>query len=122
MRHTFLAILFLASGLAAFCTSTVSAQPSSQSGTASSAPLRVAIAGLVHGHVGGFLQQNLHRSDIQIVGVAEPDSKLSAFYESKFALAHDIFFASVEEMLRKTTQQAVLVYTNTFDHRSVVEA
>jgi predicted dehydrogenase len=121
MRHTFLAILFLTSGLAAFSASTASAQQSSQSGTASSAPLRVAIAGLVHGHVGGFLQQNLHRSDIQIVGVAEPDIKLSAFYESKFALAHNVFFASVEEMLDKTKPQAVLVYTNTFDHRSVVE-
>jgi predicted dehydrogenase len=121
MRHTFLAIFFLASGLAAFSTSTVSAQQSLQSGSASSAPLRVAIAGLVHGHVGGFLQQNLHRSDIQIVGVAEPDSKLSAFYESKFALAHDIFFASLEEMLEKTKPQAVLAYTNTFDHRRVVE-
>jgi predicted dehydrogenase len=121
MRHTFLAILFLTSGLAAFSASTVSAQQSAQSGTASSAPLRVAIAGLVHGHVGGFLQQNLHRSDIQIVGIAEPDSKLSAFYESKFALAHNIFFANVEEMLDKSKPQAVLVYTNTFDHRSVVE-
>jgi predicted dehydrogenase len=121
MRHTFSAILFLTSGLAAFSASTVSAQQSSQSGTASSAPLRVAIAGLVHGHVSGFLQQNLHRSEIQIVGVAEPDIKLSAFYESKFALAHSIFFASVEEMLDKTKPQAVLVYTNTFDHRRVVE-
>jgi len=121
MRHTFWAILFLTSGLAAFSASTASAQQSAQSGTASSGPIRVAIAGLVHGHVGGFLQQNLHRSDILIVGVAEPDTKLSAFYESKFVLAHNIFFASVEEMLDKTKPQAVLVYTNTFDHRSVVE-
>src|SRR5580704_15285188 len=88
---------------------------------ANSAALRVGIVGLVHGHVGGFLQQNFHRSDIQIFGIAEPDSKLSAFYESKFALAHNIFFASVEEMLDKSKPQAVLVYTNTFDHRSVVE-
>jgi predicted dehydrogenase len=122
MRHTFLTSLFLTTGLAAFSGSTVSAQQSSQSGAASSAPLRVGIAGLVHGHVGGFLQQNQHRADIQIVGVAEPDSKLAAFYGSKFSLAHEIFFASVEDMLAKTKPQAVLAYTNTFDHRSVVEA
>jgi len=89
---------------------------------ADAAPLRVGIAGLVHGHVGGFLKQNLHRPDLQIVGVAEPDSKLAAFYESKFGLPHNIFYASVDEMLEKTKPQAVLVYTNTFDHRSVVEA
>ncbi|MGB7283518.1 MAG: Gfo/Idh/MocA family oxidoreductase [Candidatus Acidiferrum sp.] len=87
----------------------------------STAPLRVGIAGLVHGHVGGFLQQNLHRPDLQIVGVAEPDSKLAAFYESKFSLPHDIFYASLDEMLDKTKPQAVLIYTNTFDHRRVVE-
>jgi predicted dehydrogenase len=89
---------------------------------ANSAPLRVGIAGLVHGHVGGFLQQNQRRSDIQIVGIAEEDSKLAAFYESKFALAHNIFFAKVDEMLETAKPQAVLVYTNTYDHRSVVEA
>src|SRR5277367_2151356 len=87
----------------------------------SSAPLRIAIVGLVHGHVGGFLRQNLHRSDIQLVGVAEPDQKLAATIASQFSLPQDIFFASVEEMLTKTKPQAVLIYTNTYDHRSVVE-
>jgi predicted dehydrogenase len=89
---------------------------------ANSAALRVGIVGLVHGHVGGFLQQNQRRSDIQIVGIAEEDSKLAAFYESKFALAHNIFFANADEMLEKAKPQAVLVYTNTSDHRRVVEA
>ncbi|MGB6495357.1 MAG: Gfo/Idh/MocA family oxidoreductase, partial [Candidatus Acidiferrum sp.] len=109
---TFLRGLFLAS-LAA---SALSAQT-----TPSSTPLRVAIAGLVHGHVGGFLQQNLHRPDLQIVGVAEADTKLAAFYESKFSLPHKIFYTSLDEMLENTKPQAVLVYTNTFDHRSAVE-
>jgi predicted dehydrogenase len=122
MRHTFLTSLFLITGLAAFSASTVSAQQSSESGTAASAPLRVGIAGLVHGHVRGFLQQNLHRADIQIVGVAEADNKLAEFYESKFGLSHDVFFVGVDEMIEKTKPQAVLIYTNTFDHRSVVEA
>jgi predicted dehydrogenase len=99
----------------------VSAQ-SKQVATASSDPLRVAIAGLVHGHVSGFLQQNQRRSDIQVVGVAEEDNKLASFYESKFGLAHNIFFQNVDEMLEKAKPQAVLVYTNTFDHRRVVEA
>ncbi len=110
-------VLLRAIVLASLAASALSAQT-----TSSSSPLRVAIAGLVHGHVGGFLQQNLHRSDMQIVGVAESDSKLSKFYESKFNLPHDIFFSSVDDMLAKTKPQAVLAYTNTFDHRSVVEA
>jgi len=117
MPKTLLSIVLRTIVLASLAASALSAQT-----TPSSSPLRVAIAGLVHGHVGGFLQQNLHRSDIQIVGVAEPDSKLATFYESKFSLPHEIFFSSVEDMLVKTKPQAVLAYTNTFDHRSVVEA
>lgn len=39
-------------------------------------PLRVAVVGLVHGHVESFFAHNLHRSDIQIVGITEPDKQL----------------------------------------------
>ena len=42
---------------------------SSAQTAATAAPLRVAIAGMVHGHVEGFLQHSLHRPDIQIVGI-----------------------------------------------------
>lgn len=97
------------------------AQTSVPAGASSSAVLRIGIAGLVHGHVGGFLQQNLHRPDIQIVGVAEPDKQLAETIASKFGLAPGILFANVEEMLTKAKPQAVLIYTNTFDHRAVVE-
>jgi predicted dehydrogenase len=102
--------------LASLAVSALSAQT-----TPSSSPLRVGIAGLVHGHVGGFLQQNQHRSEIEIIGIAEADTQLASFYESKFRLPHNIFFASVDEMIEKTKPQAVLIYTNTFDHRAVVE-
>ena len=87
----------------------------------STAPLRIGVVGLVHGHVGWFLEHSLHRPEIQIVGVAEPDSKLLASYAAHDNLDHAILFTSLEEMLDKTHPQAVLVYTNTFDHRKVVE-
>jgi len=88
----------------------------------SASPLRVAIAGLAHGHVSGFLNQNRNRTDLQIVGVAEADAKLSDFIAAKFNLPKEIFFANVEDMLSKTTPQAVLIYSNTYDHRAIVEA
>jgi len=116
MLKALLAMLARTIVLACFAASALPAQTAP-----STAPLRVAIAGLVHGHVGGFLQQNLHRPDLQIIGVAEADTKLAAFYESKFSLPHGIFYASLDEMLDKTKPQAVLIYTNTFDHRRVVE-
>ena len=37
-------------------------------------PLRLAIAGLVHGHVSGFLNAAKLRKDIDIVGLFDPDA------------------------------------------------
>src|SRR5579863_6275120 len=117
MSKTFLSIFLRAILLPTLAASAVSAQTAP-----SSSPLRVAIAGLVHGHVSGFLRANQSRTDIQIVGVAEADKKLSEFISQKFGLSPDIFYPTVDEMLEKTKPQAVLIYTNTFDHRRVVEA
>lgn len=83
--------------------------------------LRVGIVGLVHGHVHGFLGQSLHSPEIEIVGVAEPDAKLLAQAAVRYNFNHGIMFASLEDMIAVTHPQAVLVYTNTYDHRRVVE-
>jgi predicted dehydrogenase len=88
---------------------------------ADSAPLRVAIAGLVHGHVNGFFANSLHRADIKIVGISEADRSLFDRYAKKYALDSSLYHADLEEMLRTTKPQAVLVYSDTFDHRKIVE-
>jgi predicted dehydrogenase len=85
------------------------------------APMRVAIAGLVHGHAEGFLQANLHRADIEPVGITEADQKVAAKYAAQFHIDHALMFTSLDEMLEKTHPQAVLAYTSTYDHRRVVE-
>lgn len=84
-------------------------------------PLRLGIVGLTHGHVSGFFHRNLQRSDIQIVGIAEPDQQLRDKYARQFSIDKKLFFASLDEMLIQKHPQAVLVYTNTFDHRKIVE-
>jgi hypothetical protein len=38
--------------------------------------LRVVIAGMVHGHIDGFLAGVAKRSDVEILGIAEPDRAL----------------------------------------------
>ncbi len=84
-------------------------------------PLRVAVAGLVHGHADGFLSHSLNRPEIQIVAIAEPDRGLFDRYAGKFHLDPSLYHADLEETLRSTKPQAVLVYTSTYDHRKVVE-
>jgi predicted dehydrogenase len=101
-----------------------SAESRGQTKTATKAedqPLRVALAGLVHGHAFGFFDQFQKRTDLQIVGIAEADGQLVAQFAKKYSLASNLFYSDLEEMLKKTHPQAVLAYTNTYDHRRVVE-
>jgi len=84
-------------------------------------PLRVGIVGLVHGHVHGFLGQSRHSPEIEIVGVAEPDPRLLSAAGTRYGFAASLLFSDLEDMLAKTHPQAVLVYSNTYDHRRVVE-
>jgi predicted dehydrogenase len=84
-------------------------------------PLRVAIAGLVHDHVEGFLSNAAHRPELQIVGISDPDRRLFDGYAKQFGLDSALYHADLEEMLRSTKPQAVLVFSNTFDHRKIVE-
>jgi scyllo-inositol 2-dehydrogenase (NADP+) len=105
---------FLSFAALLFAVSASAAQPPAS-------PLRVAVVGLVHGHVEGFFQRNLHRSDIQIVGITDPSQPLFARYGRQFNLDPKLYYASLDGMLEKTHPQAVLVYTSTYDHRAVVE-
>lgn len=89
--------------------------------SATHAPLRVAIVGLVHGHVHGFLEHSRTSPDIEIVGVEDPDHRLLSQAAAKYGFAPSLLFSDLEEMITKAHPQAVLVYTNTFDHRRVVE-
>lgn len=84
-------------------------------------PLRIAIVGLVHGHVQGFFEHSLHNPEIEIVGIAEPDQSLASQYMKRYGLDPKLLFSDLETTLARTHPQAVLVYTNTFDHRRVVE-
>jgi predicted dehydrogenase len=89
--------------------------------TPEEAPLRVALAGLVHGHAFGFFDQFQRRTDLQIVGIAEANHQLTEQFAKRYGLQPSIFYSDLEEMLKKTHPQAVLAYTNTYDHRRVVE-
>jgi predicted dehydrogenase len=90
-------------------------------GSAAHPPLRVGIVGLVHGHVHGFLGASLHSPEIEIVGVAEPDPNLLSQAATRYGFERSMLFTDLEAMLAKTHPQAVLVYTNTYDHQRVVE-
>jgi predicted dehydrogenase len=85
-------------------------------------PLRVAIAGLDHGHVDGFFRALQKRKDVEIVGVFDPDPGLHKKYGDLYSIPADLFSADLAAMLDKVKPEAVATFTNTFDHPMVVEA
>ncbi|HEX4020022.1 MAG TPA: Gfo/Idh/MocA family oxidoreductase [Acidobacteriaceae bacterium] len=97
------------------------ATPAQAASSTNDAPLRVVIVGLVHGHVEGFFDHNLHRKDIQIVGIEEPDHALFARYAKQFGLNEDLYFSSLDTMLSRQHPEAALVYTSPLAHRAAVE-
>jgi len=88
---------------------------------AQTAPLRVAIVGLVHDHVAGFLEQLPAHHDVELVGIAEKDTALAAQYEKRFKLPHTLFFTDAEAMIAAQHPEALLAYTSIAAHRGVVE-
>jgi hypothetical protein len=85
-------------------------------------PLRVAVAGLVHGLVEGFLRQAKDRADVEIVGLSDPDVSLQGKYRERYSLAEGLFFSDLEAMLERVKPDAVAAFTSTYDHAAVVAA
>jgi predicted dehydrogenase len=86
-------------------------------------PLRIAVAGLVHGHVEGFLLRPAQaRKDVEIVGIFEPNTAFAAELAKKYGLPQSLLYTNLETMLDRVKPDAVATFTNTFDHAKVVEA
>jgi predicted dehydrogenase len=84
-------------------------------------PIRVAIVGLVHGHVQGFLHNLTSHPEITLVGIAEPDAALRQQYITSTHLPENLFFPTEAAMLQSTHPQAILVYTSIAGHRAAIE-
>lgn len=84
-------------------------------------PLKIAIVGLVHGHVHGFLRDAMSRSDIEVVGVYDEDRILLAAYGDQYDVPAAIRFDDLDKLFKEARPEAITLFTNTFDHRRIVE-
>lgn len=85
-------------------------------------PVRVAIVGLEHGHVVGFLHEFPRQQDAQLVGIVDSDRALCARYQREFHLDPSLFYNTIDDLFAHQHPQALLVYTNIAEHRRVIEA
>ena len=83
-------------------------------------PLRVAVVGLGHGHVEGFLKALPTHHTVELVGIAEADTALWTKYGKRFSLPDTLFYKSEANMIERTHPQAILVYTPVSEHRHAI--
>lgn len=121
-RTLFLTTFLLAASLTAQLTAQQSPRTDLPSRTGGQPqPTRVAIVGLEHGHVEGFLSALPKHTEVQLVGIADADSNLIAKYAQKYNLDKSLFFKSEANMIEVRHPQVVLVYTSIAQHRPAID-
>ena len=96
--------------------------PADAFGEEGEAPLRLAVIGLVHGHVEGLLWQADDRDEIELVGIWEPNRALFDRMAAKHGLDASLYFDDLGAMLDERMPEAVSVMTSTRDHLMAAEA
>jgi predicted dehydrogenase len=88
---------------------------------AQDAPLRLAVAGLKHGHA-PFIFARKGKTDLKVVGIYEADTAVAGMYARKYHLEKDLFYTDLDKMLEQVKPEAVAAYGSIFDHLRAVEA
>ena len=84
-------------------------------------PVRMAIAGMNHGHVVWILR-NWQRPDLDIAGFYAPDQALARRYAAEFNFPLEMVYSDLDAMLDAVKPEAVCAFGAIYDHLAVVEA
>ena len=85
------------------------------------APIRLAVAGLTHGHAGWIFERK-NKTDVTLVGIYEPNKELAQRFATKYNLSADLFFTDLNKMLIAVKPEAVVAFGSILEHKMVVEA
>jgi predicted dehydrogenase len=84
-------------------------------------PVRLAIAGLTHGHSAFILGRKI-KSDFTIVGIYEPDRELALRYARTYNFSPKLIHSNLNNMLDSVKPEAVVAFGSIYEHMMVVEA
>lgn len=108
--------LFLSATYIALCMSNeVTAQ------SANNAPVRIAVAGITHGHA-GFILGRKPKPDIEVVGIYEPNTDLANRHAKSYGFNTNLLHTDLNQMLDKVKPEAVVAFGSIYEHMMVVEA
>jgi predicted dehydrogenase len=85
------------------------------------APLRLAVAGITHGHVPWILGRK-DKTDVTLVGIYEPNTELARRYAKKYNLNTNLFYGDLNKMLDAVKPEAVVAFGSIYEHMAAVEA
>lgn len=85
------------------------------------APLRLAVAGITHGHVSWLLGRKSN-SDFRFAGIYETDTALAHRYAKQYNLRKDLFYTDLGKMLDAVKPEAVVAFGSIYEHMAAVEA
>ncbi len=84
-------------------------------------PVRIAVAGMTHDHIGFILNRN-NVKYMQIVGVCEPNRQLAERHCRNYKLDTALIYNNLESMLDRVKPEAVVAFGSIYQHLAVVEA
>lgn len=86
-----------------------------------SKPVRIAVAGITHGHAGWILGRK-NNTDITLVGIFESNVELTQRSAQKHNLPPTLFYTDLNKMLDAVKPEAVVAFGSIYEHMIVVEA
>ena len=84
-------------------------------------PVRIAIAGMTHDHI-GFILKKKDEPYLKIVGIFEPNRELAEKYAASFHFDTALIYNNLERMLDQVKPEAVVAFGSIYEHMAVVEA
>ena len=84
-------------------------------------PVRLAVAGLSHGHVGWVFNRS-DKKDTELVGIYETNQELVDLFSKKYKLDKSLFFNDLNKMLDQVKPDAVSAFGPISEHITVVRA
>ena len=97
------------------------AKPEIQAQSTTQKPVRLAIAGMTHGHI-SFILGRKDKGDFQLAGVFEPNTELANKLSKKYGFDPILIFNNLDKMLDEVKPEAVVAFGSIFEHMAVVEA
>ena len=91
-----------------------------QAQSSGAAPLRVAVAGITHGHATWLLSRK--KPDMVLVGIYEPNDELAQRYAKQYGLDPALIYHDLGKMLDAVKPEAVVAFGSILQHMEVVEA